>query len=81
VYYTKSAGATTTSPIPANGRVVQTAYPPSSAMKPVASGAPAFSPQPAVPPSQVAAPNPRTPAATMPVLDPTQFRKAAADWN
>ena len=38
VYYTKSAGATTSIPSPTNGHVTQTAYPPSSAMKPVAFG-------------------------------------------
>jgi len=67
VYYAKAAGATTSSQVPPATAVVQTAYPPKAALK-----------LPDPPPSPVSAPAPRTVAPTMPVLDPSQFRRAAA---
>jgi hypothetical protein len=66
VYYTKAAGATTTSPAPPNNPVMQTAYAP---------------PKPVAPPQPASSSDPRTPASLMPVLDPSQFRKGVANWN
>jgi hypothetical protein len=86
VYYAKPAGATTSNqvptgtPAPAGNQVIETAYPPITVAKPIDPAS--LAPLPTLAPPSLALPtSQRTVAPTMPVLDPSQFRRAPVNGN